>query len=69
MLKLMDDYIIRFAVNHDPNNGTDPVWPQYTEASPQRYTFPLLGKPVIALDTQRAAQMTYLTNLSLFYPL
>jgi carboxylesterase type B len=66
----MDDYIIRFAVNHDPNNGTAPVWPQYTEASPQRYTFPPLGgKPTISLDTQRAAQMAFLTNLSLVYPI
>ncbi|KIM47456.1 hypothetical protein M413DRAFT_22120 [Hebeloma cylindrosporum] len=68
-LSLTDDYVIRFAVNHDPNNGTGPVWPQYTKASPQRYTFPTFGSPTIGLDTQRAAQMTYLTNLSLFYPI
>lgn len=68
-MKVMEDYIIRFAVNHDPNNGTGPVWPQYTKASPERYTFPLLGKPVVALDNQRAAQMVFLTNLSSFYPI
>ena len=57
----MDDYLIRFAVTHDPNNGTGPVWPQYTKASPQRYEFPWFrGNPIVSLDTQRAAQMAWL---------
>ncbi|KIM47453.1 hypothetical protein M413DRAFT_439116 [Hebeloma cylindrosporum] len=69
LLNTLDDYVIRFAVNHDPNNGTGVVWPQYTKASPRRYTFPPTGSPTIELDTQRAAQMAYLTNLSLTYPI
>ncbi|KIM47455.1 hypothetical protein M413DRAFT_416182 [Hebeloma cylindrosporum] len=69
LLNLTDDFIIRFAVKHDPNNGTGVVWPQYTKAQPRRYTFPETGSPTIGLDTERAAQMAYLTNLSLFYPI
>ena len=71
-MTLMDDYVVRFAVNHDPNNGTESKWPEYTKASPQRYIFPPLvtgGKPNVGLDTQRVEQMAFLTNLSLYYPL
>ncbi|KAF8971836.1 carotenoid ester lipase precursor [Flammula alnicola] len=38
ILQLMDDYIVRFAVNHDPNNGTGLFWPEYTSELPQMYT-------------------------------
>ncbi|KIM40906.1 hypothetical protein M413DRAFT_155653 [Hebeloma cylindrosporum] len=70
LLTLMEDYLIRFAVRHDPNNGTEPVWPEYTRESPQRYIFPpWFGTPTVQLDTQRADQMAFLTNLSLAYPL
>jgi len=70
----MDDYLVRFAVKHDPNEGTDSEWPEYTRASPQRLIFPpqilpVGGKPVVGLDTQRVEQMAFLTNLSLVYPL
>lgn len=72
LLTFMEDYVVRFAVKHDPNNGTDTKWPEYTRASPQRYIFaPWFhgGKPKVGLDTQRVEQMAFLTNLSLFYPI
>jgi len=66
----MEDYVVRFAVKHNPNNGTDEKWPEYTKASPQRYIFPpFFGKPTVGLDDQRVEQMAFLTNLSLHYPL
>jgi carboxylesterase type B len=66
----MDDYLIRFAVNHDPNNGTDPQWPEYTRESNWTYIFPpWFARPIVELDKRRVDQMEFLTNLSLVYPL
>lgn len=72
MVALMDDYLIRFAVRHNPNNGTGPEWPEYTKESNWTYVFPpswQLAKPKVELDTRRVEQMAFLTNLSLIYPL
>ncbi|KAF9055814.1 carotenoid ester lipase precursor [Panaeolus papilionaceus] len=67
--RTLEDYLIRFVVNHDPNNGTGPAWPQYTTASPQLYTFADGSDPTITQDNFRVDAIHYLTNLTLAYPL
>ncbi|PPR03797.1 hypothetical protein CVT24_007477 [Panaeolus cyanescens] len=68
---LLDDYLVRFIVNHDPNNGTGVAWPPYTVDSPQLYTFPedADSAPILTNDTFRADAIAYLSNLTLTYPL
>ncbi|KAF8162761.1 carotenoid ester lipase precursor [Crassisporium funariophilum] len=70
MFNVLDDYVVRFATNLDPNNGTGVDWLPYTTQSPQIYLIPDsdLNKPLMVLDTYRDAPMKYLTNLSLAYP-
>ncbi|KAG6841028.1 hypothetical protein C0991_002576 [Blastosporella zonata] len=68
----MADYLIRFAVNLDPNSKSilDLQWPKYTVASPKLLTFLDGLIPVtITDDTYRAAAMNALTNLTLNNPL
>ncbi|KAI1788051.1 carotenoid ester lipase [Ganoderma leucocontextum] len=66
----MQDYLIRFAATLDPNGQGAATWPRYTNASPKLLTFndaePTLN---ITFDTFRAAQMKYLTKLSLADPI
>ena len=64
----MDDFVIRMAVNHDPNNG-NLFWPQYTTQQPALYTFSEFAEDSITQDTYRAGAMKYVMNLSLVYPL
>ncbi|KDR85818.1 hypothetical protein GALMADRAFT_84978 [Galerina marginata CBS 339.88] len=67
---VLDDYLVRFVNNLDPNNGTGIAWPEYTSESPSLYTFPTLGRdPELSDDTYREAPIQYLMNLSLAYPL
>ncbi|KAA1472206.1 alpha/beta-hydrolase [Dentipellis sp. KUC8613] len=66
----MTDYLIRFVTHLDPNGNTSFRWPQYSASSPQLLTlwdglFPLN----ITQDTYRAEALSYLTSLSLKYPL
>ncbi|KAF8167302.1 alpha beta-hydrolase [Crassisporium funariophilum] len=69
-INLLDDYLVRFAYNLDPNNGSGTTWPEYTAGSPQLYTFPTLGRdPDITNDTYREGPMQTLMNLSLAHPL
>ncbi|EAU92417.2 carotenoid ester lipase [Coprinopsis cinerea okayama7 len=81
-LDLLNDYVIQFANNYDPNlddsfNGDDdddndrPNWPQYTADSPALYTFPStdFGDIEITQDTYREGPMRVLTNLSMRFPL
>ncbi|KAF8893681.1 carotenoid ester lipase precursor [Gymnopilus junonius] len=67
----IDDYVINFAVNHNPNTGNGIPWPEYTIESPQAYTFPPTRNdpPVVALDDYRKDAFAYLTNISLKYPI
>jgi len=74
MLGILDDYVIRFTNNLDPNDNTSrraTHWPEYTTESPQLLTFPtLLGLPLLVTnDTYREQPMQYLMNLSLAHPL
>ncbi|KAI0029235.1 Alpha/Beta hydrolase protein [Vararia minispora EC-137] len=68
----MADYLIRFAVNLDPNGGNLLTWPKYTTASPNLMTFQdgLFEAPLtITQDTFRTQGFNVLTNLSLAYPI
>ncbi|KAJ7112748.1 carotenoid ester lipase precursor [Mycena crocata] len=63
------DYVINFARNFDPNVGTEvDYWLQYSTAEPLMMTFEPLGRS-ITNDTYRPEAMSFLTELSLKYPL
>ncbi|KIY52459.1 alpha/beta-hydrolase [Fistulina hepatica ATCC 64428] len=66
----LTDYLIRFAVNLDPNGDTDIEWPQYTTASPQMLMMQddLLEPLTTTEDTYRKAPMAYLNELTLTNP-
>ncbi|KAI0752384.1 carotenoid ester lipase [Daedaleopsis nitida] len=66
----MTDYLIRFAATLDPNGDDAFHWPQYTQRDPQLLTFND-DQPQFSLtpNTYRAAQMAYLTKLSLTNPM
>lgn len=70
---ILDDYIVRFTNNLDPNNYTNTssvVWPEYTSEQPQLYTFPRKDVPPnVTTDDYRLEPMRFLMNLSLAYPL
>ncbi|KAF7783931.1 CAZyme family CE10 [Agaricus bisporus var. burnettii] len=69
---VLNDYLIRFVNNLDPNNGTGPDWPKYDNSSKQIYWFTSDNDNTgveISTDDYRVPQMEYLTNLSLAYPL
>ena len=61
------DYLIYFATYLDPNGGSSPLWPQYTNASPQVLTL-LSNGTSITQDTYRTEGFEYATNLTLIYP-
>jgi acetylcholinesterase len=66
------DYIVRFTVNLDPNvgNGKGITWPKYNTSSRQLVTFlDGLIPQTITTDTYRQDGISYLTTLSLAYPL
>ncbi|KAH0586052.1 hypothetical protein H2248_007327 [Termitomyces sp. 'cryptogamus'] len=66
----MADYLIRFAVNLNPNDGSGLQWPQYDLKDPQLLTFIDGLIPVtITSDTYRQEAMNALTNLTLSNPL
>ncbi|KAF7984342.1 hypothetical protein HWV62_15353 [Athelia sp. TMB] len=64
------NYVVRFAVNLNPNGGSDLIWPPYTTQSPMLMTF-LDGLTPLELsnDTYRQAAISYLGQLELKYPL
>ncbi|KDQ62130.1 hypothetical protein JAAARDRAFT_203342 [Jaapia argillacea MUCL 33604] len=65
----MTSYLVEFVNNLNPN-GVGINWPAYTTASPQLLTFlDRLIPLVITQDTYRAQGISYLTTLSLKYPL
>ncbi|KAF9567730.1 carotenoid ester lipase [Agrocybe pediades] len=76
-LGILDDYIIRFTNNLDPNSNSTSLrdretrWPEYTGENPQLLTFPVVrGLPLeITNDTYREEPMRFLMNLSLAHPL
>lgn len=70
-LGLLNDYVIYFANNLDPNTGSGESWPQYTTDSPRLLTFPDTESGDISItdDTYRLEPISTLTNLSLAYPL
>ncbi|KAG6889632.1 hypothetical protein C0992_004523 [Termitomyces sp. T32_za158] len=66
----MADYLIRFAVNLNPNSASELQWPQYNLDKPQLLTFLDGLIPVtITSDTYRSNAMNALTNLTLAHPL
>ena len=70
-LNLLNDYVIYFTYNLNPNTGSGPSWPQYTTDSPQLLRFPDLESQSLELspDTYREQPMQTLMNLSLAYPI
>jgi len=65
---LVDDNLINFVDHLDPNTGHGVHWPNYDTQSPKLLTFPTTGQPLVTLDTFRATEIAYLTNLSLAHP-
>jgi hypothetical protein len=59
------DYLIHFATNLDPNGGSSPRWPQYTNVSPQLLTLLPSNSTDIMQDTFRADGLDYFTQLNL----
>ncbi|KAF7300171.1 Carboxylic ester hydrolase [Mycena kentingensis (nom. inval.)] len=65
----LTDYLINFATNLNPNGKTVPNWPAYTTATPNLMTFlDGLIPTTIVQDTYRAQQMSFVTNLTLAFP-
>ncbi|KAF9447550.1 alpha/beta-hydrolase [Macrolepiota fuliginosa MF-IS2] len=64
---ILDDYLIYFVANLNPNTGNGPEWPQYDNNSKQIYSFINDGVGVTT-DDYRVPQISYLTNVSLEYP-
>lgn len=66
----MEDYLINFVNNLDPNGQSHLNWPQYTTASPKLMTFLDGLTPLeITEDTYRVDAMALLTNITLAHPL
>ncbi|KIY52398.1 alpha/beta-hydrolase [Fistulina hepatica ATCC 64428] len=67
----LTDYLIRFAVNLDPNGDTDIEWPQYTTSSPQMLMLQddLFEPLTLTQDTYREAPMAFLNELTLTNPM
>ncbi|PPR05604.1 hypothetical protein CVT26_009125 [Gymnopilus dilepis] len=65
---IVNDNLIHFVSDLDPNTGSGVHWPLYTTHSPNLYTFPAKGSPLITQDTFRADAINYLNNLSLAAP-
>ncbi|KAF5319660.1 hypothetical protein D9619_008647 [Psilocybe cf. subviscida] len=65
---LMDDYIINFTVNLNPNGASGNVWPQYSNASPNVYTFTDTAGPAVIPDKFRTDGFSALITLSSKYP-
>ncbi|KAF7976789.1 hypothetical protein HWV62_5634 [Athelia sp. TMB] len=68
----LQDYLINFAYNLNPNGRTVPAWPQYEVASKKLLTFVDGAAPnatEITEDTYRAEALAGLTAISLKYPL
>jgi len=69
---VLDDYLVRFVTNLDPDNGTEPSWPKYDNSSKQILWFTHDDDDTgvqVSTDDYRVPQMAYLTDLSLAYPL
>ncbi|KAF9055791.1 carotenoid ester lipase precursor [Panaeolus papilionaceus] len=64
----LDDHIVKFVVKLDPNVKTGPKWQPYSAASPQQYTFPPTGSPIITLDNFRTDAVNFLLNVSSLHP-
>lgn len=64
----MDDYLINFTVNLNPNGASGSTWPQYSNASPNVYTFTDTAAPAVIQDTFRADGFSALATLSSKYP-
>ncbi|KJA17322.1 hypothetical protein HYPSUDRAFT_46517 [Hypholoma sublateritium FD-334 SS-4] len=66
---LLTDYLINFVVALDPNSPSAPgIWPQYTTAAPNLYTFTDTAAPSVTNDTYRADAISNLLALSTSYP-
>ncbi|KAF7976786.1 hypothetical protein HWV62_5628 [Athelia sp. TMB] len=67
----LQDYLINFANNLNPNGHTVPEWPQYEATSRKLLTFvdgAAFNATTISQDTYRADALTGLTAISLKYP-
>ncbi|KAF7976505.1 hypothetical protein HWV62_6309 [Athelia sp. TMB] len=66
----LQDYVINFAYNLDPNGPTVPKWPRYTLASPKLLTLLDGTTPItITEDTYRIEAMAGVTTIGLKYPI
>ena len=65
----LTNYLIHFATHLDPNGGSSPQWPQYTNASLQLMTFISEDDTTITQDTYRADAMKYITKIFLAHSL
>lgn len=66
----LQDYIISFAYNLNPNGRTVPKWARYTAEAPTMMAL-LDGVPTIGAveDTYRAEAIEGVTKIGLIYPL
>ncbi|KAG6829190.1 hypothetical protein H0H92_005390 [Tricholoma furcatifolium] len=67
----MADYLIRFAVDLNPNPPSSNKWPKYSTSTRKLLTFQdgLINREVITRDDYRSAAMEFLTNVTLEYPI
>lgn len=66
----MQDYLINFATNLDPNGPTQMHWPRWKTTSPNLITFLDGSTPVtVTQDTYRALEMEKITNLGIEFPI
>ncbi|KAF8627374.1 hypothetical protein AX17_006189 [Amanita inopinata Kibby_2008] len=66
----LEDYIIRFVNNLDPNGGWSSRWPKYTTSTRKQLTFQDgLFPVVITTDDYRAEAMSFLTEVTLAHPI
>jgi carboxylesterase type B len=65
----LQDYIIHFTNELDPNGLSAFRWPQYTTNNPNQLIFSdSLPQQSVEKDTYRQSQMDFLTHLSLNVP-
>jgi len=68
-LGFLDDYLINFAYNGNPNVNGTVFWPQYTRDNQTMYTFRDGGDNYLAQDDYRKDSMANLTSIFMKYPL
>ncbi|KDR70957.1 hypothetical protein GALMADRAFT_144423 [Galerina marginata CBS 339.88] len=69
VVNFLDDYLIHFVTNLDPNTGSGTEWPEYCPESPNMLTFNDTSSTYVSKDTYRVASMEVLTELVRKHPL